>query len=75
MQAFLMQQSGDLLVAEMRQKSFTSARCMHWQFAADRCRHAHQLRTLYLIDNHRLKIAEVQHRQIDRFTRVFHQRT
>ena len=46
---------------------------MHWQLAADRRGHAHQLRTLHLIDNNGLMIALIEHRQIDRLTGIFHQ--
>ena len=46
---------------------------MHWQLAANRGGHAHQLRTLYLVDNNRLVIALIEHRQIHRLAGIFHQ--
>ena len=73
MQPFLMQQRRDLFIAEMGQKRFAGTRGVHRQLAANRRGHAHQLGTLHLIDDHRLMIAEIQHRQIDRFARGVHQ--
>ena len=68
-----MQQAGNLFFAELRQERFPRARGVHWQFAADRGRHSHQLCALYLIDDNRLMVAVIQHRQVHCFTGIFHQ--
>jgi len=74
-QSFTVQQRGDVIFRELRQKRFTRAGSMHRQFAADGGGHAHQLSTLYLVDNNRLMIALIQHRQVDGLTGGFHQFT
>ncbi|MNC63086.1 hypothetical protein D3C75_1131790 [compost metagenome] len=71
--AFFMQQPSHFVILHAGQKGFARARSMHWQLATNRGRHAHQRGALHLIDNHRLILGFVHHRQIDRFTRLFHQ--
>ncbi|CAM3441499.1 hypothetical protein KLVA111898_09805 [Klebsiella variicola] len=73
MQPFTVQQAGDLLFAQLREKRLPGARGVHRQLTADRRRHTHQLGALHLIDNDRLVVALVKHRQIHRFTGIFHQ--
>ncbi|MNN50333.1 hypothetical protein D3C81_1649130 [compost metagenome] len=72
-QAFAVQQAGNLFFAELRQERFPRARGVHRQFAADRGRHSHQLCALYLINDNRLMVAVIQHRQVHCFTGIFHQ--
>ncbi len=70
-----MQQAGDLLFAELGQKCFSCPGGVHRQLAANGGRHAHQLGTLHLVDNNRLVIALVEHRQVDRLAGILHQLT
>ena len=72
-QPFAVQKAGDLLFAQLGQEGFTRAGGVHRQLAANRRRHAHQLRTLHLVDDNRLVVALIQHRQVDRFAGVLHQ--
>ena len=71
--AFLVQQFGYLIVRQGGEERLAGAGGVHRQFAADRRRHAHQRRTLHLIDDDRLVLAGIQHRQVDGFAGLFHQ--
>jgi hypothetical protein len=72
MQSFTVQQAGDLLFAQLRQKRFPGAGACIGSLPPIGG-HAHQLRTLHLVDNNRLMVALVEHRQVNRFTGIFHQ--
>ncbi len=72
-QPFTVQQPRYLLFAQLREKRFPCARGVHRQLAANRCGHAHQLRTLHLVDNNRLVIALIQYGQVYRLAGLLHQ--
>ena len=72
-QPFTVQQPRHLLFAQLREKRFPRPGGVHRQFAANRCGHTHQLRALHLVDDNRLVVALVPHRQVYGLAGLLHQ--
>ena len=72
-QPLTVQQTGNLILLQLGQEGFSRPGGMHRQLAADRGRHAHQLRTLHLVNNDGLMIVLVKHGQVHRLAGILHQ--